>query len=457
MTVDDLLRDAAATLHEDVRAGVDAPAALDRVVARPRRRRLPLVAAAALLVALVAAAVVATADDDGEPVTSDGGPSSTAQPAIVGGPDPGEAVGLEITADPATGLAAGDRVRVTAEGLPSADVSVVLCAADARLRDGIGRCDIELGGESIIGPDGRLEGTAVVKRQLALHDGTVIDCAVEGARCAIGVVGMTPTGEPEPDGGTQMRLDLLGLVGVAFTPAPPDPAPVLTVDPGEGIEHGEVVTISGIDFTGSVGHVDLCQAGGGPCTMVHLGGSAGAELRTDDEGRFAVEIPLWRVFPANMTTTGDPSTVDCADRGCTVTVTDDVGRTSAPVAVGFAAGPAPEPPTLEVDPATGLFPGAEQAVTVRGLAPGAEAVVLACSPQADAPERGCGRSTEIGTVVADDEGVGTTTVTAPRPESYGADCTVADVCTIALMATQDGASDPLISAARPVPVRYVPR
>jgi hypothetical protein len=456
MTVDDLLRDAAATLHEEVRAGVDAPAALARVTARPRRRRLPLVAAAVLLVVLVGAVVVATAgDDDGEPVASEGRPSSTAQPAIVGGPDPGEAVGLAITADPATGLAAGDRVEVTVEGLPNADVSVVMCAADALDREGIGGCDLDLGGESIIGPDGRLDGTTVVKRQLALEDGTVIDCAVEGARCAIGVVGADPTGEPgSPE---VLTLELLGLVGVAFTPAPPDPAPVLTVDPGEGIAHGEVVTISGVGFTGSVGHVDLCQAGGGLCTMVHLGGMAGAELRTDDEGRFAVEVPLWRVFPANVTTTGDPSTVDCADRGCTVTVTDDVGRTSVPVAVSFADGPAPEPPTLEVDPATGLRVGAELAVTVRGLAPGAAAMVLACSPRAEAPDRGCGRSSEIGTVVADDDGVGTTTVTAPGPEAYDADCTVPDVCTVALTAPRDGPGDPLISAATPVPVRFAPR
>ena len=59
--------------------------------------------------------------------------------------------------------------------------------------------------------------------------------------------------------------------------------------------------------------------------------------------------------------------------------------------------------------------------------------------------------------MADEDGDGTVTVPAPAPAEDGSGCTTPDACTIALMAPRDDVEgDPLISAARPVPIRYAP-
>ncbi len=459
MTVDEILRGAAADLTAQVRSEVDVEAALDRLEAAPGRSRRPLVAvAAAVLVALALAAVVATAtagdgDDDADDVAV---ATTTSVPLEVAGPAPGVSEGLVITATPADGLVDDQEVRLVIEDVPDEEglfVELAMCAGDVMAvaplegqSPDVDRCESsgELG-EVVVG-DGRAEATFPVDQVLNVGMDDPIDCARRAVRCAVGV--FFNRGVPEGSGQEPLGPQLVGIVGVGFAPVGPPPELDVGVAPATGLEHGQVVTVEGEGFEGSVRGASLCP----PSTEVDRclplaweGDSPGDDLPTED-GRFSAEVAVWRTFP------GPDGPVDCAEVACTLVVAAEDGRTSPPVPLRFAGGPPPGALDLEVTPTTGLRPGYPVAVTVRGLVPGGEVWVEACLLDA-AGDCSFGMTLEL--LTADDEGVAMATVPAIDPAQYGQTCIEAGACGVSLSRPIDG-GDPRLWDVRPVPVRFAP-
>lgn len=445
MTVDDVLRGAARDLLAEVRADTDAPAVLARIgTTRPRPRRGHVLAvAAALVVVLGVAAVVVTRDGD-DPVTA--GPPTTTS-STVAGPVPGESEGLAITVTPAEGLEDRDEVRVVVDGLlvgPGEHVELVMCAGDAMDAAPSGRgCQSPAVIELLTPTAGRIDVPFTVERIVNLGgtDG-VVDCALpHPTGCAIGVTvnGRSPTGAPE----------LVGLVGVAFTPIGDEPDPSLTVEPATGLTHGQVVTVTGEGFIGPVGGALLC----GPtpetvgCTRVALGEGIGGDVPTEDGG-FRVEVPIWRAFRY------DDDLVDCAVVACTLSTMREDGRSTALVPLAFdATVPTPQPPTLEVSPTTGLHPGDPVTVTARGVVPGEEVLISACTLGTTGAGDECGQATSLATMVAGTDGVASITTPAADPLRYGQTCTEPGRCGVRIDSPM-GSGDPLLALVEPVPVQF---
>lgn len=460
MSIDEIMRDAARDLAAEVRAGVDASAALARVEAAGGRRRGTrgpwlLVAAVVLVVlGLGAAVLVALDDDDRQPVIS-GGPELTT--TTMDGPLPGESVGLETVVTPSVDLGDGDEVRVTTEGLPAepGQVELMMCTGDAMERaPGTERCESAPLVEPITPTDGRIDTTFAVEQIVNLGaEGRVVDCAAAGARCAIGITINRPIDPARPsDGGPE----LVGLVGVAFAPVESLGEPRLRVSPSEGLDHGQVVTLTGEGFVGSVAEANLCapQSAGGSraCAPVSLVGDDDpvGELPTDERGRFTVDVQVWRSL------TMSAEIVDCAEVECALELVGEDGTVAPPVRLGFdATTPTPQPPTLEVSPTTGLHPGDPVTITVRGLTPGVEAFLSACTLGGAVSPGGCGQSTSLEPVVGEEDDEVTLTLPAIDPLQYGQTCTEPGLCAVSL-GEMSGPSDPLLSAVTPVPVQYAP-
>jgi len=434
VTVEDLLRTAADDLLADVRSTTDAERALDELVDRPARRRtpwLPLAAAVVVVLGLAAAVLMAVADDDGEPVTSGPTTGPSVPATTLPGPAPGVSEGLAITATPNRDLADGDEVRVTAEGLPSGPglIELYMCAGDALARvPGMEAC-VGQPMQSLTAVEGRIETTYSVQQVIPLMEG-LVDCARDAVPCSIGVAVNRPVDAAAPP--TAGGPELVGVVGVAFAPLEPLADPVLTVTPAEDLEHGQVVTIAGEGFVGSVSRASLCAppsadaADQRRCTAVALGegDDFGAnEVATDSRGRFSVDVPIWRAFPVLVDSRWEY--VDCAEVACTLTLDQDRGEESArsSVPLDFATDPpTPEPPTMDVSPTTGLRPGDPVTITIRGLLPGAETYLYACTLDGGLVSGGCGQSTSLEPVVGEEDGEVTVTLPAVDPAQYGIDC-----------------------------------
>ena len=467
MTVDEILRGAAADLRADVDATVDAAAALDRVVAgrRPAPSRRPLLAVAAVLLVavVVAAAVVALARDDGDDVASEPPPTTTVPAPTTPGPPAGESAGVPMTVAPATGLEDGDRVEVTADGLPpDLQAGFVLCRADALLAEvGMDRC--QFGPEREMAPDatGHLAGSVTAERLLTVgRDQGPVDCARE-VRCAVGVVVLIPEEPPAGEEGTEVvRFELRGLVAVELVPQEPLAAPTVRVTPAEGLRHAQVVTITGEGFADPVNGASLCIAGGSPgsgdgCTAVDLADpEAPRPPGVDRSGHFEVEVPVWRLVPL-AGPGGQPGWADCAEVACTLTVPSGDGRVAAPVPLAFDPDPAPpEVPTVRVSPTDGVRPGDPVTVTVEGLAEGQRAAVSACAVDPEVPGR-CSASTLLEIVEGGADGTASVTIPAVDPAAYGLDCTGAGRCAVDV-GTISPVGDPLLAVIEPVPIRYAP-
>jgi hypothetical protein len=449
MTVDEILRRAADDLVADVQATTDAPAALDRVRA-PRsapHRWLPVAAALVVVLGLVALAA-AVWSPDGQNVKS--GPSFDARPSTPG-PATGESAGLPMTVDPAAGLEDGDRVRVTAEGLPPGEVTgFVLCPTDALVTgDGEGACQVTPAEDVVVDEAGHVEGRFVVERLLTVGDTREhVDCARD-VRCAVGVAVQLPL--EQPDGSVAYRYELRGLVAIELAPQEALLDPTVSVTPTAGLRHGDTVTVAGEHFSGSVGTGMICSPEpDGDCAFVDLG-----DIPVGDAGSFEVEVPMWRAFPALGLDRGG-EIVDCVEVACTLEVIGQDGRTSNAVALDFDPdAPLPQALTVSVTPTTGIRPGDPLTVTVTGLEPGDEVYATLCGTDASVTG-GCQVSSSFGTVMADAGGRAVATLAVGDPAEIGVDCTQAGLCAISLGDTDRFGYDPMIRTTVPVPVRFSP-
>lgn len=460
MTIDDRLRSAAADLLEEVRATTDPEAALDRLGsttpsrgARRPARWMAVAAAAAVVVVAAAVVLVGAGADEGEELATD--PTTTAPVSSTTTADP--AAGLAVTVSPSTDLVEGQEVVVAGTGFPSdGSVAVVMCVADA-LSSGAGDagCDLSQAGSAVVHPDGRVDGTIVLRRTIVTASSGWVDCAAGEVACAVAV------GQVEDHA-------VAALAPVAFAPQPAIAPLTLAASPAEGLQHGQTVTMT-IDGVGDLdeslvmfqqcanGAPDAGAApysGGPPCLMGNLGRPGEAPgVSLDASGRLTAEVTVWRTIPD-----GDPP-VDCADVGCYLRI-DVAGRSAtAPLAFDGSAS-APPVPTMTAAPTSGLQVGDEVVVTVEGLAPGTTIEVFGCGQlMAGATiEDGCPPAASLGLATADGDGRVVVAVTAPDPSLYGVTCARPGQCGLTFFTSfgGPGGTDPTIRPTAPVAITYGP-
>ena len=473
MNVDHLLRDAAADLRGDGERTTDTEAALSAVSAvraagsaERRTRRLAIAAAAVVLLASAIVGVVALTRDADEQVTVDGPPTSS-PPTVAAGtaPDVGVASqGLPIEVEPATGLHPGDTVVARGEGFePGTLVGVVQCVldADGSLR-GSGDCDLGLlGTGSKADADGRATGSIEVRQVISVTGVGGVDCAAAGVRCGVAL-------------GQIDDYAKSGAAPIAFAAdVPPVALPTIEVSPTTGLEHGDVVTVSGSGFDplgattpttdgsspdvgwappdGTWVYLYLCRGDGDCIGMAPVGDEAGSgtSVRVADDGTFSADATVWRGFAAEMS----GSDVDCLADACAVRVVTDRGLSPAPVPVTFdPTSPGPDRPTLTATPHVGLRPGDDVTVTVTGLTPGRRLRVGGCGAfdETYTVEGSCTLSVSFAEGTAGPDGTWTGHLTMTSPAGYGVDCTREWACGL----TVAGVDEPFLRVT-PVELRFI--
>lgn len=489
MSIDDRARSAARELRQDVQATGDPQAALETVVASPRRTRRPwaAVAAAVLVVSgVVGATVLFSADaDDGEQVSTKDRDTDQPAPSVSdfrvdpgpagpsGAPSDGrDSLRLPVTVEPSTGLSPGDTVTVTGEGFtPGETVGIVLCGGLEGDETVYGADACDIGPVTYAEPDaeGRAQGTFVLTRLVTTPALGTVDCGAPTARCAMAM-------------GQVTDYDVSGFAPITFRSDLPELVPPeMVVSPDAGLAHGDPITVAITGLTSPVGGIAICRAlpgrgsgaspppvapppaPGDPCWYYPVGvlapggvdGQFDPGLVPDAEGRVEVTLRAWRTYA-----TPGGETVDCVVEQCVLRVStvDSVrldGLSPPAVPLSFdPESPAPVAPRLTVTPTEGLVPGDVLTVTAEGLEPGLAVDVVGCTDLANGAT--CG--VVLATLVADEGGRATVTFAASALDVLGADCTVPGTCAISLgpfvRAAGGGVPTAPVVPPEPVPVTF---
>lgn len=295
----------------------------------PSGRRARAAAAAALAVA--AATAVATPDQ-----------AAQAAPAM--------------TVEPATGLVDGDRVTITASGLPPGSwVEAGQCVAAPT--DAYGDCELGDGAYTIVGPDGTAAMALRVDALLTAGYGSGtrrdVDCRQEG--CAVALWG----DDPAP-----LATSALGFVA----DAPLAPPPTVSVTPNTGLGDLASVTVEAAGLVWSDWAV-VIQCAAAPTDEDDCDYATAASVEVTAAGG----VSLDHVVLATIDTF-DRGEVDCRAPGsCVLAVSGNYLRSpskTATAALGFDPDAEVVVPSLAASPATGLVDGQVVSVTGGDFPPG---------------------------------------------------------------------------------------
>lgn len=281
-------------------------------------------------------------------------------------PEPADEVDLEgtrsMTVSPHRNLVHDEVVHVRGTGWP------------ARTFMGAAQCVEGIGDVSGCGPihyftTGRLGGFNTVMQVDVILDtqaGT-FDCRVD--QCLIGA-------------NDQVTVDGAQTVLLEFDPAGPDPVRrTATVDPDTDLVDGRRVLVTGDGFEvidpGFGGYAELVQCVGEPASGTCDDGTLGSG-HVDLTGRLRTHYEVLAILHTDAV-----ATHDCRTGGCTLAVRDyDEGLSeAAAVPLGFDPnGALLPPPTLELDPDTGVRDGDVVEAEGTGWQPNSFVALLQCLP-----------------------------------------------------------------------------
>jgi hypothetical protein len=281
-----------------------------------------------------------------------------------GGPDP---VHPALTVTPDTGLVDGDRLEVTATGLPiAADFlpAAQLTFCRTPLVD-LGDCDRHLVDIVSLEDDGSLDADTWAAPILDLPGGPY-DC--RAGTCAVVVIpydlGFDEWGE----------VSEAAIGDVTFDPgAALRPPPTLTADPDSGLVDGDLVELDGAGFDPDRGYlVQQCLADA--ATRRDCVGGVISFSATDQTG--AVDV-VFGVVSKFRTARG--FLVDCRVDDCAIVVGHTNFGRHARAPLTFDPDALLLRPTVTVEPSTGLHDGDAVVVTGHGW-PALQPVALAQCP-----------------------------------------------------------------------------
>jgi len=345
-----------------------------------------------------------------------------------------------ITVDPDVLLVDGQSVTVSGSGFEAnSQIGVLQC----RTGGGFGECTTA--NVRFVQTDNAGDFlTLFPVRRLLNVGGTSTDCADEGA-CVIAAGlysgDLSTTSAP-----------------IRFDPdVPPPPPPTVTATPDTDLVDGQTITLAGSGFTpGTVAAVQCATAvpGAPGCTT---GRPVFGEA--DEEGEATIELRVRRFLTIQGTT------YDCAEPGtCTAAIGEISTMTGASAAITFdPEAPLLPPPTVTVQPTTGLVDGQDVTITGSGYEPNVGVTIVQCrTVGGDTSGRGCHMPSLRG-VSTDDEGAFTTTfrvLDRLTTQSGEVDCAVAaGTCMIAVVWQPDITTAVVTEvsfAAEPAPTTTTP-
>ncbi|MCZ7535090.1 MAG: neocarzinostatin apoprotein domain-containing protein [Acidimicrobiia bacterium] len=227
-------------------------------------------------------------------------------------------------------------------------------------------------GGIIAGSAGTFSTTAALRRRVASWDGDPVDCAVDA--CVLIASAWS--------GGSYDKVS----APVSFDPsAPLPPLPTLAVDPSTDLVDHDAVTVTGDGWTpGDWVYVHQCADFGDDYGNCYYSSERYVEVGPD--GTFTTEMRLRRMVPRNQWDPG-AERFDCASApgACrieAVNYDDLIERASTDLVFDPDAPPAP-PPTLTVEPATGLADLQVVQVHGEGFLPDDEVMLQQCSAGSD--------------------------------------------------------------------------
>ncbi|HET9612099.1 MAG TPA: neocarzinostatin apoprotein domain-containing protein [Acidimicrobiales bacterium] len=265
-------------------------------------------------------------------------------------PDHAAQAAPAMTVDPATGLVDGDRVTITASGLPPGswvEAGQCVSAPGDAYRD----CDVSDGAFAIVGADGTatmaLRVDAVLTAGFGAGTSREVDCRQEA--CTIALWG---------DAATPLVSNALGFVA----DAPLAPPPTLSVTPDTGLHDLASVTVEAAGLVWSDSAV-VMQCAADPVDEDDCDYATAASVAVTAAG----ELDLDQVVLATIETF-NRGPVDCREPGsCVLAVSSDYLRSpskTATAALTFDPDAEVVVPSLAVSPGTGLVDG--QIVSVTG-------------------------------------------------------------------------------------------
>lgn len=264
---------------------------------------------------------------------------------------------------PATGLTDGQTVQVTGSGYePDGWVWIEECATEG------GDQGCRYVGDGEIDAGGGLDASVRLRASVAsaVTTGSRLDCRSATVVCRLHAR-YGGWRDPEP-------------VTLHFDPLVPLlPPPVLTVAPTTDLVDGQVVAVTGSGFEpGAYVSVRQCAPmlvdGPNRCRWMRFSG-----LVADDAGALLAEVSVRAVF---IPTFGEGEPVDCRVEVCSLLLRGGDDAWSIPLAFDPDA-PLLPPPSVTVDPVTGIIDGQVVTVVLTGFDPEAYPRVELCQVETE--------------------------------------------------------------------------
>lgn len=217
--------------------------------------------------------------------------------------------GPTLTVTPDTELVDGQTVEVTGAAFtPGDEVFLVQCPAGTTGFDVATYC--RLHATRTADDSGRFSMFMAVTSEVGS-----VDCAASPGACTVAAVDISP-------------MSVVAAAPIAFADGQTTP-PSISVAPSTGLDHGDVVTVTGADFPADTEvSVAQCQSTR-PLTAEWCAAEPGFTATTDATGAFAGELTIERGV-----TLGSGDLIDCAGR-CVVGAFTADGTSSASEAIRF--------------------------------------------------------------------------------------------------------------------------
>lgn len=316
-----------------------------------------------------------------------------------------------LTVTPSTNLLNLQDVTVTGTGYPANTVVTLLECLDPPTTDPF-NCSYNSASNALSDGSGNISTTITVRR-IVRTQGASTDCATAGA-CVL-LSGVNEIGD-----GATAPIQFDGSV-------PPPPPPTITVTPSTDLLNGDTVHVTGIDFDPNF-PVSVSQCPTGAPQGPSCGFGPGTFVETDDAGGFTFDLIVDRILY------GGATPIDCADPGACVIAAIDLfdGYVTANAPIEFDPNaPLPPPPSISLDPATGVDDGQLIRVFGSGFPRRTNVGVLQCRVNAGGPG-GCDMST-LTFAYPDSTGGFTATLRAKRfitTDTGVVDCAIPGACVV---------------------------